>query len=475
MIIGAGYHARRIYLPFLMSDQDNTALMCGVDIESQKSVIEGYLKEKGYELPMYYTDDLDQDKISVGLENLLNELVIKYEIDSVIISTEPLMHYKYAKWALDSNLDVLMDKPITAERGVSTDIKKANKIKDDFDALVSLYKYKKQKGLVSAFSLMSQRRFHPAYTFMKDAVEEVFKRTRCPITSIQISHSDGQWRFPTEIIEQDYHPYNQGYGKLSHSGYHSLDIVSWLVGITSKGEKKIDNVDVYSSFVRPVDFLSQLPLDDYRKFFPDFNTYNKYEDEEFCKLAKNYGEIDSFSTLAFKKGEKTLCLGSVNLIHNGFSQRNWVSAKGRDLYKGNGRIRQESYFIEQGPFQSIAFISYQSREIDIKNSHKSYDFGDEWHLDIHVFRNSTMFSDWKAHEVYSIKDLNNEYMTGYSRGHQEDARVACIIDFCESIKNRRETKSDLTTHRNGTYLLSAMYESEIRKLKKQNPLVNIKV
>lgn len=475
MIIGVGYHARRIYLPFLMGNRNYTFLMCGVDIKSQEYVIENYLKDKCYELPMYYTDDLSQDDINDELKQLLDRIVHKYDIDSVIISTEPLMHYKYAKWALDNNLDVLMDKPITAERDVSTNIQKSDKIKRDFNSLVTLYQNKKQEGLVHAFSLMSQRRFHPAYTFMREAIEEVFDRTRCPITSIQISHSDGQWRFPTEIIEQDYHPYNQGYGKLSHSGYHSLDIINWLVGITSKDEKRIDNVDVYSSFVRPVDFLSQFSLDDYRRIFPDFDKYNKYSEEEFCRLAKNYGEIDSFCTLAFKRGDKTLCLGSVSLIHNGFCQRNWISSEGRDLYKGNGRIRQESYFIEQGPFQSIAFISYQSEEIDPKNTSRSYSFGGEWHLDIHVFRDSKMFPEWKTHEVYSIKDLSNEYMAGYSRGHQEDARAACIIDFCESIKNGRETKSDLVSHRNGTYLLSALYESEIMKQKNRNPLINIKI
>lgn len=475
MIIGVGYHARRIYLPFLMRNHDYTVLMCGVDIKSQKNVIEDYLKDRHYELPIYYTDDLNQDSINEGLDSLLSRLVGKYDIDSVIISTEPLMHYKYAKWALNNNLNILMDKPITAEREVSTNINKSNKIKKDFDELANLYRCKKKEGLVQAFSLMSQRRFHPAYTFMKEAVEEVFDRTRCPLTSVQISHSDGQWRFPTEIIEQNYHPYNQGYGKLSHSGYHSLDIINWLVSATSVDEKRIDNIDVFSSFVRPVDFLSQFCLDDYKNIFSGFDQFNKYNKEEFCNLAKDYGEIDAFSTIAFKQGDRVLCLGSVNLIHNGFSQRSWLSVQGRDLYKGNGRIRQESYFIEQGPFQSIAFLSYQSKELDPSNNHRSYDFGDEWHLDIHLFRNSKMFPDWQAHQVYSIKDLSNEYMTGYSRGHQEDARIACVIDFCESVKNKKDTKSDLLSHKNGTYLLSAMYESEIRKMNNQNPLVNVKI
>jgi hypothetical protein len=456
-----------------MKEQPYTNLVCGFDITSQKSVIQKYLNDKGFALPVYYTNELSQDDVSGSLKKQLEELVSAYEVDSVIISTEPLMHYKYAKWALENNLNILMDKPITSERNISTDIKKANKIKGDYDELASEYKNRKQKGFVQAFSLMSQRRFHPAYTFIKDKIEEVFETTNCPLTSIQISHSDGQWRFPTEIVEQDYHPYNQGYGKVSHSGYHSLDMVNWFVGITSKGKKKIDNIDVFSSFVRPVDVISQFTMSDYRRLFSDFDDYNKYDEKEFCNLAKEYGEVDAFCNVAFKKGSTTMCLGSINLMHNGFGQRNWVCADGRDLYKGNGRIRQESYFIEQGPFQSIAFISYQSEEMNLKKNKKSYKFGDEWHLDIHIFRNSKMFPHWKSHEIFSIKDLSNEYMTGYSRGHQEDARVACIIDFFESIKNKTETQSDLLSHKSGTYLLSAVYESEIRKQKGENPLVNI--
>ncbi|PIP61576.1 hypothetical protein COW99_03565 [Candidatus Roizmanbacteria bacterium CG22_combo_CG10-13_8_21_14_all_38_20] len=38
----------------------------------------------------------------------------------------------------------------------------------------------------------------------------------------------------------------------------------------------------------------------------------------------------------------------------------------KDLYKGNGRLRHESHFIEQGPFQAISFDSYQSKEVNPK-------------------------------------------------------------------------------------------------------------
>ena len=461
-------------MPFLMRKDSGAASVCGLDILSQKDVIEPYLEKNKYSVEMYYTNDVVQDIVSEDLDNLLKSIKEKHSIDAVIISTEPLMHFKYAKWALENNLNVLMDKPISTERDVSTDLRKAKKLVSDFEELATIYRQKKEQGKVRTFSLMSQRRFHAGYLLARNKIKEVFEKTNCPVTSIQISHSDGQWRFPTEIIEQDYHPYNQGYGKASHSGYHSLDMVNWFVEAALGGEKNIDNADVFSSFVRPNDFIQQLTLDDYRKLFPNFDEFNKYSEEDFTKITKGFGELDVFSNIVFKQGSTALCLGSVNLIHNGFSQRNWVAAAGRDLYKGNGRIRQESHFIEQGPFQSIALLSYQSEEINPNNNNGLHEFGGEWHFDIHVFRNSKLFPEYKSHERFSISDLAEAVMPGYSRGHQEDARISCIIDFIDSVRDNRETQSDILSHERGTRLLAAVYESEIKRSQGENPVVNIK-
>jgi hypothetical protein len=308
---------------------------------------------------------------------------------------------------------------------------------------------------------------------MKDKIKEVFARTNCPITSIQTFHSDGQWRMPTEIIEQDYHPYNQGYGKCSHSGYHTIDIIPWLMEETNKGDKKIDNVDVLSSFMRPNDFISQLNMADYRKLFNNFDEYNHYEEDKFIRLAEDFGEIDAFCNLTFKKGKRVICLGNVALAHNGLSQRNWVTAAGRDLYKGNGRIRQETYFIEQGPFQSISLISYQSQEVNPENTRNLYDVGGEYHLDIHIFRNSKMFPDWNTYDKYSVEDLLGRNMEGRSRGHQEDARRLGILDFIKSVREHVPSSSDFIRHEKGTKLLSAIYQSAIARMNGEYPVINI--
>lgn len=461
LIIGTGYHARRIYLPFLKEKvQSLTNLVCGLDIVSQKNVIEAYLQERGYQMKMYYTDDLEQDCISSELDRMLNDIVDKHKIDSVIIAIEPLMHYKYAKWALEHNLHILMDKPVTAEKDVVSDLSKVNKLRTDFLSLAKVYQIKKKQGI--KFSLMAQRRFHPSYVTMEHKIKEVWLRTNCPITSIQICHSDGQWRFPDEIIDQDYHPYNQGYGKLSHSGYHSIDMLNHFVQLTSRNDKKIDNVEIYSSFVNPNDLMCQFNYADYKAIFPNYDQRSKYSQAEFLSKAQNFGEVDAFVNCTFKIGNQNACLASINLIHNGFSQRNWLSAEGSDLYKGNGRIRQEFYFIEQGPFQSILLSSFQSTEIKPECVNcDDYSFGGERHSEVHIFRNSALFNDWSSHETVNIKDIFPEYMTGYSRGHQEDARIKCVIDFFEAIAENRDPKSDLLQHWNSTNMLATIYEASM--------------
>jgi hypothetical protein len=261
---------------------------------------------------------------------------------------------------------------------------------------------------------------------MKEKITEVFVKTNCPITSVQTSHSDGQWRTPDEILDESYHGYNLGYGKCSHSGYHSIDIINWLISSTESPLKKITDVDVFTSFLRPKDFVHQINYSDYEKLFPGFLKTSKYSYDDFVNKTKKFGEIDAFSNFTFKSFGKIQTLASMNLIHNGFSQRGWLSSSERDLYKGNGRIRQEQYFIEQGPFQSISLIAYQSNQICEKEE-DLFSMGGEFHLELHVFRNSNLFKEWKTHEVFNMKDYSQMKLEGKSRGHQEDARGLSVF------------------------------------------------
>lgn len=482
LIIGFGPHARRIYFPILnqWGKEWGAKLVFGVDLKSQKETIETYLQAQKSKLPFFYIDEDEKlyDGLHPNVEKRLNKIVDEYSIDGVVISTEPLVHMPYAIWALKKDLHILMDKPISTKFNVSTDLSKAQELKTDYDQLAKLYFDKRRKNKTLSFTLMAQRRYHPAFNKIKELINEVKLKTNCPVTSLQSFHTDGQWRFPTEIVEQIYHSYCQGYGKCSHSGYHTIDIIPWLIEAGETEEKHFDNVDIFTNFLRPLDFLKQFNLNDYRKMFKDFDKYNKYSEAEYESLMGDYGEIDAFCSFSFKSQEKILTLASDNLVHNGFAQRNWVTAEGRDLYKGNGRVRHESHYIEQGPFQAISFISYQGKEVDPENKVGIYDVSGEYHLDIHVFRNQKMFPEWKNYTKYSMQDLAENHLDGYSRGHQEDARRKCIQEFTEGMygktRERSNYSSSLEDHKKGVYITSGIYESAIRRRKNENPVVNIK-
>lgn len=469
LIIGVGHHARRIYIPCLVNGLvDN---IYGLDLPEEKEKIDNFIKKNNYPIVMHYVENNTSNKIKRASLKSINAIVKDNNIDSIIISTDPLSHYRYAEWALEKGLNILMDKPITSEKNVSTSVRKAKKLVSDYDRLGKIYKrIKKEKHVV--FSLMSQRRYHPIYKIVREKIIEVFTETNCPITSIQTSHSDGQWRTPNEIIDIDYHEYNLGYGKCSHSGYHSTDIMSWLLSSTESASKKITAAEVFTSFLRPADFLHQINYSDYGKIFTNFNEINKYSEKDFLKKIKKFGEIDAFSNITFMSGKNIQTLASLNLVHNGFSQRGWLSSLDHDLYKGNGRVRQEQYFIEQGPFQSLSLITYQSQEVSEKTE-DIFSIGKEYHIELHVFRNSNLYEQWKTHEVFDMKDYAEMKLSGRSRGHQEDARYSGVVDFIDSVKNKRDTISDFLDHKRGTLLLSAIYRSAIKRKSSRNALIKI--
>ena len=448
-----------------------------VDLEAKREDISGYFKQNGYpQIEVTYLNDNQKscNRLPSEVADILDQIVKNEHITGVIISTEPLAHVCYAEWALSRGLSILMDKPVSTRENAVNSLEAVEGILDDYKRLEKAYIRAKVKYPHIVFNLMAQRRFHPAFLKVKELIKEVFDKTNCPVTSIQSFHSDGQWRMPSEIVDQAYHPYCQGYGKCSHSGYHSIDIAPWLLEASESKEKTINNVDVFSNFLYPNDFLTQLNLNDYRSIFTDFDIVNKYTSKEFMKRFENFGEIDAFLSFRFKHDNQTLSLGSTNLIHNGFAQRNWPSALGRDLYKGNGRVRHESHYIEQGPFQAISYISYQGKEVDPNNLEGIYDIGGEYHLDIHVFRNQKMFPEWKNYQKITIKNLGMKIMEGKSRGHQEDARRICILEFISALQgNKNKGSSDFLDHRRSTLLFYAAYKSAVLRKLGKNPVVNV--
>src|SRR3989344_3727582 len=274
LIIGLGPHAKKTYLTefelLKTKNGKSNIFLCGVvDFESKKTEIESYISKfsvvnnfgflaaparlpgKDYNLPRNFIKDLDQ-------------FCFTRLVNTVFIATEPISHYTYIKWALTRNMHIFLDKPITLHTHSSTNVSQAQKIIDDYCELSEIYRKTQTKEYAKPviFSCLAQRRYHPAFLDMKRYTMKISKLTNCPITSIIASHCDGQWRFPDELLTQSYHGYDDGVGKLSHSGYHLLDIIPWLIKGTDKSDLKINKVIIQTKFIRPYDIARQLSIFD---------------------------------------------------------------------------------------------------------------------------------------------------------------------------------------------------------------------
>lgn len=475
IIVGVGPHSKRVYVPILrkLSSKYNIDIKLGIDLKEKQADIEAYLKDLGIKLNMLYIDPFNPLKnVPRVLQSRLDRFVDENKVSGVIIATEPLSHVAYAKWALKKGLNILMDKPISTEENVTSDFGQAKKIYSDFKNLINNYRAL-QKRESTIFSVNVQRRYHPGHQKVVQLIKEVAERFNAPVTSIQSMHADGQWRMPSEIVTQIYHPYCQGYGKCSHSGYHFFDIVYNFYQAGVRKGKKADSAEVFTSFITPKGFIRQFSEKDYVKYFGrKYLSVKRWNDNRLDKLYGKFGEIDAFSVIRLLKNGEAICNISINLLHNSFARRTWMRP-GKDLYKGNGRVKQEMHIINQGPFQTIQIHSYESNDKHNINTEKDFLLGGNNHFDIYVFRNSGMFSARQQPlTIYHLKDLI---------GHKdilreiERAKEHVVVEFLEFLEGRikkSDLKSNIDSHEVPVEIMSSIYRSHIRYTKKQNPLVN---
>lgn len=477
--IGFGPHAKRVYAPAMLEWGSNYGFYLAliVDLKEKESDIRSYFDSYSQKPDFLFIDPF-QEKIPEKVEEFLTEYVSVNNIKAVIISTEPLTHYVYAKWALKMGLNILMDKPITTENYVVSDVDAAKRIETKYLDLLQDYN-RLQENKETIFSINTQRRFHPGFAVVRKLLTEIAEKTNCPITAIQSTHCDGQWRLPNEIVTQQYHPYCTGYGKGSHSGYHLFDAVYQFYKSGSVKGKTPDSMEIFSSFLQPKGFLHQINNEDYVKYFGDeYHSVCEHSDREFSEIFNGYGEIDLSSIIRLKKGND--CVGNIaiNLMHNGFGMRTWVRP-GQDLYKGNGRVKHEYHNIEQGPFQNIQIHSYQSKDRHEINNKGDYLLGGNSHFDIYVFRNKDMTGDKESMKVIHLSDLKEHCP------EMRDDKLAIerikhrvvkeFLGFLVGMIGKKELTSNIDDHFMPVQIMSGVYRSHNQYVQGHNPLVTYKI
>ncbi len=423
LLVGLGPHSKRIYLNYFKKHNSNLAIV--VDLYSNKENVRAYLDENGFKdtyifsVPDKYKDN---EHLPEDISRKLLNVCQQYKINKIIISTEPKGHYMYLEFALTHNIDVLTDKPITVVKNM-TSLRSIKKVRKQYYTILNLAKKSKAKC-----NVMCQRQYHRGYEYVKSLLKETVEKYKIPITYIDIYHCDGNWEMPHDLDKEN-HPYKYGYGKLFHSGYHFIDLLSDFIKINNvlEDSKKITQGQIFSRCFTPNDELAVFNIDDYKRIFKNQNIPKFYYENTHPNFDK-YGEKNFYGLLEFKNCyNQTITSANLNLLHYGFSRRGWIES--RDFYKKNGRIRHERINIQVGPLMNIQIHSYQSKEIKDRLDNKTEEqIGGLEHFDIDIYRNVDIIGG-KPYEKIKLGDLYSDDEKQNILGYNELSREIYLNNF----------------------------------------------
>lgn len=475
LLIGCGLHAKHFYIPAFCRYGEiwNAQIAAVLDRDTMTAFVVSMLSESGVNAATYFVSSSQGADMPPSVAELLQQIVRRHSINAVIIATDPLNHKSYVLWALDMGLPILLDKPVTTRRDAALNMYEAQGILQDYDDIAVAYQ---KCAEPPGFILLAHRRYHPGILAARRLIREISSQTGCPITNIHMEHSDGQWRMPNEILTQKHHSYNEGHGKVSHSGFHFIDCAAefWRDSLDSSG-KAADEIEVSASFIRPQGLLHQLNNADYRRLFGDKMGDLLPSDADLEYKYTVCGEIDAEIGLSLLKDDTAFSLASLSLLHGGFSQRSWY-LPGKDLYKGNGRVKHEHHNIHIGPFAAIQIHSYQSKDMHIQTGADDDLPGGNNHYELHVFRNTGMIGG-QAYERYDLRELPGSEQYDYDRLYITQVKEAAIIEWIETIASnsprRQGLHSAFDDHRRGVAIMSAIYRSYCLRQEDKNPLVRI--
>ena len=449
VLVGLGPHSKRIYMHLFVKYQLAPKLI--IDLESKADDVNMYLSNNKMSIECLFIPDKEKDVefLYEETKKKIKTQIAALNITHAIISTEPKAHNAYINFFLDNKINILVDKPLTAPINVCNDEGKADQIEKEYSKIIQKYlKVKKEDGII--LDIQCQRRWHIGYRYIYNELKEVVKKYGVPITSIQVTHCDGMWNMPDEFANRENHPYKYGYGKLFHSGYHFVDLVSWLTSVNDiLPDLKFDMSETYASAVRPNDFLRIIDNNFYKNILKTNKFDTVFENADY----KYYGEIDVYSIIRFLNNHNVITTATVNLMQDGFSRRSWVDLP-EDTYKGNGRVRHEYVNIEVGPLMNIQVHSYQAKEIKDRNLGDLCSIGECEHFDIYIFRNIDIIGG-KLFQKISISDLLKNSEIGKFIGYNEFAREKCFLDFI----NKKSNGMQIFAHHRGIQMMRDMYKS----------------
>lgn len=467
MQIGLGLHWERTIAKHqqeLRAEGHDISCPVGVELAAARDATEARLTcmAGGQPGEIAYVDPVSPYHMDSKTEAKLNRLVRKHGINAVIVSVPPEAHLMYAHWALKLGLNLFLDKPVTTRPEAITSLSAAQGILSDFDTLSAAYAEARRSGPICAM-LNAQRPFMPVYTKIFDWVKEVRETTGQVVTNITACHADGQMRVGGELVETAYHGYNCGNGKLSHSGYHLIDVIARLLKLGTSSDGRPDFLLVHSSLRQPNGLVTAMPQVNWQKLFGKGQaSLESYSDDELVTLGHQMGEVDAHVSIEAIRDGAVMTTINLHLQHDTVSARSSLATP-FNWYKKSGRMKRELWHVDQGPMQSLRLETLQAEDKHDRPEAKGDKVGDPNHMDLVRVANATMVPGAARFSRFSGAELAGE--TG-AHLLSERAKRASLAEFVACAAGRlpvAQLTSDLSIHRLGVSLMAAAYESHVRR------------
>lgn len=458
ILIGMGPYTKRHYFNQFLKHNFFPDLI--VDLEGNKAMLSEFLESHNVSIPLYCLPESERDAETLPeyVKYELNKFIREHDITHAIIATEPKAHLAYLDFFIENGIHVLVEKPLTAPQKSSFSSSAALKIEKDYQYLMNKIKQSPNKNL--RVDLHCHRRHHPIYQFVTKQIEMIVAEFDIPLTFCDVYHCDGMWNMPDEYLTRENHPYKYGYGKLLHSGYHFIDLLSGLIKTCYRACSKVpDEAEIYAVPFSPLDSLGTFNQEDYRRFFQNDKTNNAYNNPQASGFGE-FGELDFHSIMQlFQKGKRlTTC--ALNLLQTGLSHRAWNTLP-QDTYHSNGRIRHERINLQCGMLFNIQVHSYPAHESRDRSNIEPPAVGGNMHFDVNIYRNSRLIGG----EPFT--HLNSEHFLPDSKSNfNEVAREKCLVNFLFG----GPSVSPLKDHALGIRLLSHSLQALCESNKGRTPI-----
>ncbi len=388
MMFGCGRWPDESHLPAIAADQDIELTKV---VEVEERAVRQRLQKHGL-APEIVVVEPGQDISGICCQG----------IDGVIVASPDAYHKEHTQYALRRKLPVLVDKPLTmpSDPDFFTVPGSSNKLLDDYRELIAL-------AGDTLFMLGAHRRYQRANQVTADLIRKFHHRNdHHYIHNVTVVTADGYWILP-RFLDVAY-PIGAG-GKLTHTGYHLLDLVPWFI---RQSGLAADTAEVYA--------MPHTPRD---------SAYLAGADGSY----RNYPDVNINLMVGFSHNGYHVCTFSLAALHEGFSERRTFKGVDRE-----GRTKIEEIIISQGASRGYILRRFAKFKDDDSsacgaNAHQT--------LDVIGPRLTTV-------------DL------GYDPGNTGPSQ-----DFFRALKSgKHDVSSAASDHLTGISLLAAAYECMIKRI-----------